>query len=69
MKNRLLEHVLFWITGMWALGLGFRMSYGLIKYGKYTITGIVWLDWIPLGVLGGLTAIVAIIRIKRELWG
>lgn len=46
---------IFYVCGLWALGIGFRMSLELVKNSAFLVEGILYFDWLPLMVLGFLS--------------
>ncbi len=67
MNFELTRNILFWLTGLWAFGLGLRFTLELYFYSETLVVGILWFDWIPLMILGLLTLTVSLIDILKYL--
>ncbi|KXA89328.1 hypothetical protein AKJ57_05460 [candidate division MSBL1 archaeon SCGC-AAA259A05] len=63
------ENVVALVTGIWALGVGLRLTYELVANEWFTIVGILWFDWVPLLALGTVTTAIFLNRVRRDVFG
>jgi len=65
------KNVILWMTGMWAAGLGMRMSLELLASDQFILVPNyavnIYFDFVPLGILGLLTTIIQTKELIKEV--